>query len=151
LNEELTNKVEEIKTLEREFSEYRKDQEATIEANMKEIEELNNKVLNLENDIKVHKVEVSSLTEEINIWKENEKKLKETYGDLHYSLLVAQEENKNYKNKLEENEEKCKKYEAKIKELQSHLYALVENPETEINSSILMTGIYKYINAYYIF
>ncbi|OUM60041.1 hypothetical protein PIROE2DRAFT_14297 [Piromyces sp. E2] len=139
LNDELAQKIEEIKTIQDEFTEYKQNQEATLEAKIEEINNLNNKVLDLEKDIKVHKIEVTALTEEIEIWKENEKTLKETYGDLHYSLLVAQEENKNYKNKLEENEEKIKNYEGKVKELQSHLYALVENPETEVNTSVLMT------------
>ncbi|ORX60870.1 hypothetical protein BCR36DRAFT_2665 [Piromyces finnis] len=139
LSEELKQKIEEIKNIQNEYEEYKKSQEAELETKIKEINDLNNKILNLDQGIRMQKIKETSLTEEIDIWKENEKKLKETYGDLHYSLLIAQEEIIKLQYKLEESDKKCKNYETKIKDLQSQLYTIVENPETEVNSSILMT------------
>jgi len=140
MNNELVEKIEELKVISKEYQDYKMDCSETLEKKTKEINELNNKVSNLEREIKMYKLKITSFTEEIDIWKENEKKLKETYGDLHYSLLVAQEENKNYLARLEENELKMKSYESKIKELKSNLNILVDNPETEINSSVLISG-----------
>jgi len=96
MNNELVEKIEELKVISKEYQDYKMDCSETLEKKTKEINELNNKVSNLEREIKMYKLKITSFTEEIDIWKENEKKLKETYGDLHYSLLVAQEENKNY-------------------------------------------------------
>jgi len=117
-----------------------KEYNSSLESKIKEIDELNTKIMDLDNEISMLKEKESSLTEENNFWKDKEKKLKEMYRDLHYSLLVVQEENKNYKNKINEYETKCANFLNKIKELQSNLYTLIENSDTEINSSILLPG-----------
>jgi len=151
LNEELIEKKKEFNKIVEEYNDYKKKCDETLEVKIKEINVLNVKIKDLEKDIKSYKIKETALTEEIDIWRDNEKKLKDTYGDLHYSLLVAQEENKNYKSKIEEYETKCKNFENKVKQLQSNLYALVENQDTEINSNVLFTGncsFYIYIYIY---
>jgi len=139
LEGELLEKETELNEINDEYKEYKKNCTESLETKTTEISNLKNKVKALEKDIKIQKLKETELTEEIEIWKDNEKKLKDTYGNLHYSLLMSQEENKNFKKKLEEYESKCKNSENKIKELQSNLYNLVENSNTEINSSILVS------------